>query len=111
MKPPTIEGFTISWSDDFSTPGAPNPKNWTLETPATNNNNEKQRYTSSIENAFLKDGQLFIVPVRKDDVWTSARMHGNGSFKCDPGKKLIVAAGIKVGQNSPAQQQGIWPAW
>jgi beta-glucanase (GH16 family) len=38
-------------------------------------------------------------------------MYGNGSFQCDRGKKLIIAANIKVGQNSSVQQQGIWPAW
>ena len=54
---------------------------------------------------------MFIVPVKKDGIWTSARMHGNVSFKCDPGKKLLVVARIKVGQNSQAQQQGIWPAF
>ena len=109
--PPTIQGYTISWADDFSGTGGPNLSNWAIETPATNNNGEQQKYTASTDNAYLDKGQIYIVPVKKDNVWTSARMHGKVSFKCDPGKKAIIAARIKVGQNSQAQQQGIWPAF
>ena len=109
--PPTIPGYNITWSDDFSNQGSPNPEKWSLETPATNNNGEQQKYTNSTENAYVDRGQMYIVPVKKDNIWTSARMHGDVDFQCDPGKKAIIAARIKVGQNSPAQQQGIWPAF
>jgi beta-glucanase (GH16 family) len=109
MKPSSIDGYTLFWSDDFSTPGGPNPSKWTLETPATNNNNEQQKYTSSTANAYVENGSLFIVPVKKDNVWTSARMHNNTAFKCEPNGKMLVIARIKVGQNQA--QQGIWPAF
>lgn len=109
-----MTGFTIAWSDDFlgaaGTP--PLSTNWTLETPATNENGEQQKYTTSTQNAYLDgNGNLCIAPVKVNGVWTSARMHGNSSVACAPGKKMIMSASIKVGQNSPAQQQGIWPAF
>jgi beta-glucanase (GH16 family) len=111
MKPPTLDGYSLLWSDDFSTSGSPNRSKWTLETPATTNNNEQQIYTSSAENAYAENGTLFIVPVKKDNIWTSARMHNNTAFKCEPNGRMLVVARIKVGQNNQAQQQGIWPAF
>ena len=111
MKPPAIDGYNVSWSDEFGTPGSPKAANWTVETPLTNNNGEQQKYTNSSDNAYVKDGKMFIVPLKQNNAWTSARMHGNVSFQCDPGKKAIIVASIKVGQNSPAQQQGMWPAF
>jgi hypothetical protein len=74
MKPPTIPGYTVFWSDDFSGSGSPTPQSWMLETPATNNNNEQQKYTNSTDNAYVSNGQLLIVPLKQNNVWTSARM-------------------------------------
>lgn len=111
MRPPDIEGYSVFWSDDFSKNGGPDSSKWTLETPTTNHNNEKQKYTASTDNAYINQGQMYIVPVKKDEIWTSARMHNNKAFKCDPGGKMILVARIKVGQNGGNQQQGIWPAF
>jgi hypothetical protein len=114
MSAPEIPGFAKVWSDVFDgLAGAhPNPANWTLETPEQNANHEWQKYTTSTDNAFLSgSGQLCIAPQKVNGVWTSARMHGNFSFQCDNNHKMIFAASIRVGQNPPAQQQGIWPAW
>ncbi|KAJ9617134.1 hypothetical protein H2200_000855 [Cladophialophora chaetospira] len=114
MPAPDLPGFAKVWSDDFDGPASspPNAQNWTLETPPHNYNNEQQVYTNSTDNAFLNgSGQLCIAPRKVNGKWTSARMHGNASFACDNNHKMIFSAHVKVGQNSPQQQQGIWPAW
>lgn len=113
MQPPAMPGFTIAWSDNFAGSAGTPPlsTSWTIETPETNSNGEQQKYTDSTQNAYLSGtGELVIAPVY-NGVWTSARMHGNRSIACASGGKMIFAASVKVGQNSPAQQQGIWPAF
>ncbi|EXJ76578.1 uncharacterized protein A1O5_01086 [Cladophialophora psammophila CBS 110553] len=114
MKPPEIAGFYVAWCDEFYGPAGspPSSQNWTLQTPPFNWNHEWQRYTNSTDNAFLDgNGQLVIAPRKVNGQWTSARLHGNHNFGCDPNRKMIFAARIKLGQNPPWQQQGIWPAW
>lgn len=114
MSAPEIHGFQKVWADEFAgrAGSPPNSQNWTIETPAHNENNEWQKYTTSTENAYLSgSGELCIAPRKVQGHWTSARLHGNKGFECDNSRKMIFAARIKVGQNSPAQQQGIWPAW
>ncbi|KIW90581.1 uncharacterized protein Z519_08364 [Cladophialophora bantiana CBS 173.52] len=114
MKPPEIAGFYVAWCDEFYGPAGspPNSQNWTLQTSPFNWNLEWQRYTNSTDNAFLDgNGQLVISPQKVNGQWTSASLHGNHNFGCDPNRKMIFAARIKLGQNPAWQQQGIWPAW
>ncbi|OAL38131.1 hypothetical protein AYO20_02583 [Fonsecaea nubica] len=114
MRAPEIAGFYVEWSDEFyGTAGTPpSSQYWSLQTPSINYNNELQSYTNSTNNAYLDgNGQLCIVPQKVNGQWTSARLYGNPSFQCDNNRKMIFAAHIKLGQNPPWQQQGIWPAW
>lgn len=60
--------YTLKWSDEFTTSGAPGSA-WTydLAAPLINGtvwgNNEKQYYTSNTENIFVSNGVLTIQPV------------------------------------------------
>src|SRR4051812_5062636 len=50
----------LLFSDDFSTPGLPDPKKWSYETGYIRNN-ELQLYTKSrLENARIEDGNLIL---------------------------------------------------
>ena len=115
---PDMSGYTKTWVDDFDGPAgsSPNTANWAIETPLTNNNAEQQKYTNSTQNVYQDgNGQLIIAPVKTaaaaGGTWTSARIHGKHSVACDKGKKMIMSARFRTGQNPASQQQGIWPAF
>jgi beta-glucanase (GH16 family) len=113
-SPPSMPGFTLAWSDDFNGPAgaAVNANNWLSYTGPVYNN-EIERYTASTANAQLSgSGQLYIIPLKDSTgAWTSGRLHGKGSFACDPGHAMILQASIRLGTNPPASQKGIWPAF
>lgn len=52
--------WQLSWSDEFDYEGAPSDENWTHITGYLGFNQELQRYTDSLENAFVKEGVLRI---------------------------------------------------
>lgn len=113
-SPPSIPGFAEVWSDNFGGPAgaAVNASKWLSYTGPVYNN-EIERYTASTANAQLSgSGQLYIIPLKDNTgAWTSARLHGKGSFACDPGHAMILQASIRLGTNPPVRQQGIWPAF
>ena len=113
-SPPSIPGFNLIWSDDFGgAAGAAVDANKWLSYTGPVYNNEIERYTASTANAQLSgSGQVNIIPLKDHTgAWTSARLHGKGSFACDPGHVMILQASILLGTNPPASQQGIWPAF
>jgi beta-glucanase (GH16 family) len=113
IKGPSVEGMKIIWQDDFSgSAGAsPDAKTWNIARD-TNTNNELQDYTSSNANIQISGGDtLQLVPWKdsKNGAWTSGRVETKGSWAPAPGKKLRVAAGLRMG--SAANQKGMWPAF
>ena len=52
--------WRLNWSDEFDYDGPPSEKNWTHVTGYLGFNQELQRYTDSLENAFVKEGVLRI---------------------------------------------------
>ena len=114
MSAPSISGFNLVWVDDFNGPSgaAADGGIWNFNT-GPNNNNEIQQYTTSTDNARLSgDGQLLIIPLKDGSGhWTSAKLEGKSTFSCDPGHQMIFQAEIRVGNNPPSEQQGIWPAY
>ncbi|KAM7193875.1 Concanavalin A-like lectin/glucanase domain containing protein, partial [Rhypophila sp. PSN 637] len=79
---------------------------------------EKQIYTNKTENVYItKNGTLQIVPLKKTEkgktFWTSSRIETTKKydFSCPAGKKIRIQAAIKLGDNLPARQLGIWPAF
>ncbi|KAF7921745.1 hypothetical protein BELL_1100g00020 [Botrytis elliptica] len=112
--PPKIPGFTLTWSDSFSGSAGSlaSSSKWEYETPATNQNNEIQHYTSSPQNANLSGSStLYITPLYSSGKWTSARISTLQSWGCANGAEMIVSASIKMGSSDPTHQQGIWPAF
>lgn len=114
MTAPTIPGYALVWVDEFNgaSGAAVDGSKWNSKT-GPNSNHEVQQYTTSTDNAHLSgDGRLYIIP-NKDGSghWTSARLEGRYSFNCDAGHQMIFQAEICLGNNPPAQQQGLWPAF
>jgi beta-glucanase (GH16 family) len=52
--------WRLSWSDEFNYEGRPSEENWSYITGYTGFNQELQRYTDSLKNAFVRDGVLRI---------------------------------------------------
>jgi len=104
------------WSDEFNTPGQPNPAWWTYDTGNSGfGNNEQETYcawasdsspcSSSSPNAFAgADGYLHIVARKAGaDAYTSARLKSQGLFSFMYGR---IEARIKI-----PESQGMWPAF
>lgn len=117
---PTYQGYSLTWSDDFTGSGQPSSTNWRFSTgtkyqggPDNWGTGEIETYTSSTNNVYVDgSGLLHIVP-RKDSSnrWTSARIETNRVFRCATGGKMIIEARIKLPSTPSNQQQGIWPAF
>lgn len=97
----------LVWSDEFSTNGSVEDKNWFHQTQLPNgsgwNNNEVQHYTNQTSNSFVDAGYLHIVAKKetfKDQgvtkEYTSARLNSKFAFKygrVDVRAKLPIVAG------------------
>ena len=95
------------WSDEFEGSGSPDTSKWVYATGGDGfGNNEKQYYLAdSKENAYLKDGFLHLVALKKDydkNHYTSAKLHSYGKFNLQYGK-------VEVRAKLPAGK-GTWPA-
>jgi beta-glucanase (GH16 family) len=108
----------LVWSDEFDTPGAPDPARWNFETGGGGwGNNELQFYTNSRDNSYISNGTLKIHARKSQNgTWTSARMVTSGKASWKYGRfeiraKLPAGRGtwpaIWMMPQSPAY--GIWP--
>jgi beta-glucanase (GH16 family) len=62
---PGADGWALLWSDEFETPGPPDPAKWDYEEGLVRNN-EAQYYTRNrLENARVEDGRL-VIEARKE---------------------------------------------
>lgn len=95
------------WQYDIghSYPGG--PENW--------GTGEIQYYTDDPANIVITaQRELRITPLKDDnDEWTSARIETTREwdFAAEPGKKVRIQAVIKLGDEDPDNQLGIWPAF
>jgi beta-glucanase (GH16 family) len=100
---------TLLWSDEFNTPGAPDPAKWIYDLGTGSNgwgNNELQHYTNRPENATVSNGTLKITARREafsGSSFTSARLLTKSKFTVKYGR---IEARIKL----PAGA-GTWPAF
>lgn len=98
--------LTLIWSDEFDTPGAPDPARWGYDLGAGGwGNNEVQYYTNRLDNAMVSNGTLKITLQKENysgSAYTSARLLSKGKFSFKYGK---VEARAKL----PAGG-GTWPA-
>jgi hypothetical protein len=96
----------LVWSDEFDTPGAPDPTKWTFDTGGGGwGNNELEYYTSRSSNVYVSNGTLKIVAIKEPyqgSDYTSARLKTQGLYSFQYGRIDVLA-------KLPAST-GTWPA-
>ena len=101
---PATGNWTMVFSDEFDSPGAPDPSKWGYETGYIRNN-EKQYYTSRPENVRAEGGNL-VIEARREPyqgfAYTSASINTEGRFEFKYGR-------VEVRAKLPAGF-GMWPA-
>lgn len=101
------DGYVLSWSDEFSYTGAPDPEKWTHEIGGGGwGNSERQIYTDELANSRVEDGNL-IIEVRQEEggrspIYTSARLITKEKAQWKYGRMEIRAKLPKT--------TGTWPA-
>ncbi len=79
---PSITGWTLEWSDEFSTAGLPNPSKWTYDIERNKlgwYNNELQYYSNArLDNARVQNGNL-VITARQERL-TSAADYGGQNY-------------------------------
>ncbi|RYY36190.1 MAG: glycosyl hydrolase family protein [Sphingobacteriaceae bacterium] len=99
---------SLKWSDEFNTPGAPDPAKWGYDLGTGDGgwgNQEQQYYTNRPENVVVADGVLKIMLKKESFMgsnYTSARLLSRGKFDFTYGT-LEVKAKLTTGG-------GTWPA-
>lgn len=109
----TASNYNLVWNDEFDYTGAPNTSKWHHQTypPVGDSwfNNEKQHYTSRLENSYVSNGSLKIKAIKESyqdptsgstKQYTAARLNSKYAFKYG---RMEVKAKL------PAAQ-GTWPA-
>lgn len=98
--------LSLIWSEEFNSPGAPDPGKWGYDLGAGGwGNNELQYYTNRLDNAIVSGGTLKIIAQKEaynGSPYTSARLLSKDKFSFKYGK---VEARAKL----PAGA-GTWPA-
>jgi beta-glucanase (GH16 family) len=102
---PTAPSWRLVWSDEFDTPGAPNPDRWYYDVGGHGwGNNELQFYTERRpENARVEDGRLIIEARRErwqERDYTSVRLNSRTGW---------TYARIEARAKLPSGR-GTWPA-
>lgn len=98
--------LSLVWSDEFNSPGAPDPVKWGYDIGAGGwGNNELQYYTNRTDNVLVSNGTLKIIAKKEaysGSSYTSARLLSKGKFSFQYGK-------VEVSAKLPAGA-GTWPA-
>ena len=98
--------LSLLWSDEFNSPGAPDPAKWGYDLGAGGwGNNESQFYTNRTDNVLVSNGTLKIIAkkeVYSGSNYTSTRLLSKGKFSFKYGK-VEVSAKLPGGV-------GTWPA-
>ncbi|KAI0842385.1 glycoside hydrolase family 16 protein [Hypoxylon sp. FL0890] len=114
ITPPSIDGMSIVFSEDFEGAAGSSPKGdvWNIM-DAINTNNEVQTYTTSNQNVQISGGGTVQFVPRKSPagLWTSGRIESKGSWTPAPGKVTKIQANILLGSNPVINKQGLWPAF
>ena len=103
---PEIEGYELLWNDEFDGSSLDETK-WNYEPHEPGwTNEELQEYTTSTDNAFLRDGKLVLKAIKSEkdgkDYYTSGKITGQNKTDFTYGK-IVTSAKVPEGQ-------GLWPA-
>lgn len=104
---PKYEGYSLLWNDEFDGDSL-DPTIWSMEVREPGwTNSELQKYRSSTENIFLKDGKLILKAIKTadsngNDYYTSGKVNSQNKKDFTYGK-VVVSAKVPEGQ-------GLWPA-
>lgn len=118
---PSVEGFTLTWSDDFtgSAGALPDSANWLMSTgtsypggAANWGTGEIQTYTSDPANVKLSgNGTVQITALKSGTAWTSARIETQRTdFMAKDGGKLRIQGRLSLPEVT-ANGIGYWPAF
>lgn len=120
-KVPSIQGYSLTWSDDFEGAAGSAPSgDWQFDTgtsypgaAANWGTGEIESYTTDSSNIGLTgNGSLAITPVLNAGAWTSARIETvPDNFTAESGSKMIIQASIKMPSITGDQAIGYWPAF
>jgi beta-glucanase (GH16 family) len=103
---PVTVTLSLVWSDEFDTPGLPDPLKWGYDLGAGGwGNNELEYYTNRSDNASVSGGTLKITAKKEaysGSAYTSARILSKGKYSFKYGK-------IEARAKLPAGA-GTWPA-
>lgn len=108
---PSLEGYQLVWSDEFSENGAVNVGKWHHQTQLPNGyswyNGEEQHYTDELANSHVENGVLKITAIKEQYTdqghtkpYTSARLNSKFAFTYG---RVEVRAKLPSGK-------GTWPA-
>ncbi|MES2374370.1 MAG: glycoside hydrolase family 16 protein [Bacteroidota bacterium] len=116
---PLKDDYTLVWSDEFNTDGAPDPANWNYEKGFVRNH-ELQYYQP--ENAWCEKGNL-IIESRKEDKPNPGYVEGSTDWRknrptINYTSTCMRTSGLKTWQYGRFEMRaridisaGIWPAW
>lgn len=104
----TSNSRKLIWSDEFNSASQPDRAYWNYQLGdgcpdlCGWGNNEEQVYTQDVTNVRIEDGKLIIEAIKKDSIWTSARLTTRGKMNFTYGR-IEFSAKLPSGT-------GTWPA-
>ena len=113
------DGYTLAWSDEFNTNGAPDPQNWTFENGLVRNQ-ELQWYQP--QNARVENG-LLVVEARRERQANPRYQAGSTDWRrgreaADFTSSSLMTRGLHTWQYGYFEMRaridtrdGLWPAW
>ncbi|KAK8085807.1 hypothetical protein PG997_007078 [Apiospora hydei] len=105
---PTVNGFTLAWSDDFEGAAGSLPQSRELD---LHHGHVIQSYTKDPANVQLDgNGNVKITAIKNGEAWTSARIETQRKdFMAPVGGKMRIQASLSTPK--VAQPLGYWPAF
>ncbi len=107
-------GWMLVWSDEFNAPdgSAPDSSKWTFQTGGNGfGNQELEYYTSRLQNAQIKNGNLVITALKENYTGPDGVSRSYTSARLNTSKKFQQAYGRFEARIKIPYGQGMWPAF